>query len=129
MTEVRYYEHRRQDMIINADKENAKKVLGEVLDALHEKEYENICSVVDEVDLEELRDVLECIEMMIDPDNIDRMDNEDWMEIYEFEDGMGFGIDYQLTCCGDSIGGITLVMDFLYEEGKLKSILRTIDAI
>lgn len=116
-------------MITNADKENAKKVLGEVLDALHEKEYENICSVVDEVDLEELRDVLECIEMMIDPDNIDRMDNEDWMEIYEFEDGMGFGIDYQLTCCGDSIGGITLVMDFLYEEGKLKSILRTIDAI
>ena len=39
-------------MITNADKENAKKVLGEVLDALHEKEYENICSVVDEVDLE-----------------------------------------------------------------------------
>lgn len=38
-------------------------------------------------------------------------------------------VNYQLTCCGDSIGGITLVMDFLYEEGKMKSILRSIDAI
>lgn len=51
------------------------------------------------------------------------------MEIYEFEEGTGFGIDYELTCWGDSISGITLVMDFLYEEGELKSILRTIDAI
>lgn len=116
-------------MITDVNKESAIKKLEEVLDAFHEKRYKDVWSIVDEVALEKFEDALECIETMIDPDDIDRLDNEELMEFYEFEDGSGFCIDYPLTCCGDSISDIFLVLDFTYDENGIKSILRTIDVM
>ncbi len=116
-------------MITDTNKEKAKKILGEVLDAFHEKRYKDVPSIVDEVALEGFEDALECIEMMIDPDTIDKMDNEELMDFYEFEDGSGFSIDYQLACCGEIIDDIVLVLDFVYDDSEIKSILHTIDAM
>lgn len=113
-------------MITNTNKEKAKKILEEVLDAFHEKRYKDVVSIVDEVALDGFEDALECIEEMIDPDTIDRINEEAFIEFYEFEDESGFSMEYQLTCCGDYIDFV-LVLDFAYDEGGLKSILRTID--
>lgn len=115
-------------MITDNNKTKAIEVLEEVLDALHEKRYKDIWSIVDEIEFEQYEDALETIDLMIDPDEIDRI-NKELIEFYEFEDENGFGIDYQLTCCGEYLDDIVLVLNFVYEDGQIKSILRTIDVM
>ena len=45
---------------------------------------------------------------------------------FEYKDGSGFAVDYELTSGGELVY-LTLQLEFLYENGGLKAIFRTID--
>ena len=106
---------------------------------LHEKRYEDLPSCVDKMEWDNTEEIRECIQGILEMNDFDVFDEygvpcsfkpqyEYHHEVmfFEYKDGSGFAVDYELTSGGD-LTYLTLQLEFLYENGGLKCIFRTID--
>ena len=108
------------------------EILKRVLSDLHQKKYKNILKYVDTQDDFDLLDFLENdLEDTLEDygyealDEYGTLDDEDdkieRLDIYEFNDGTGFSIDYFLSA-DQELTDLVLQLDFLYTNKSPKGI-------
>ncbi len=129
----------RGDFMTEQHKEQAIQVVKSICHVLHEKRYEDLPSCVDKMEWDDTEVIRECIQGTLEMNDFDVFDEygvscnfkpqyEYHHEImfFEYKDGSGFAVDYELTSGGELVY-LTLQLEFLYENGGLKSVFRTID--
>ena len=120
-------------------RELAIETVKNILHVLHEKRYEDLPSCVDIMEWNDTEEIRECIQGTLEMNNFDAFDEygvpcsfqpqyeyHHEVQLYEYSNGSGFAADYELTSGGELVY-LTLQLEFLYENGGLKSIFRTID--
>lgn len=120
-------------------KEQAIEAVKNICHVLHEKRYEDLPSCVDEMEWDNTDEIRECIQGTLEMNDFDVFDEygvpcnfkpqyeyHHEVTFFEYKDGSGFAVDYDLTSGGELVY-LTLQLEFLYENGGLKSIFRTID--
>ena len=109
--------------------QQAKNILREVLVKLHNKDYERVEEVVDELKMgmKGLLDIMGCVEEMMDPeDSIDELSADEDINFFETFNEADYRINYMLKSYGDKLG-VYMDLDFIVTETGIKSVLRTID--
>lgn len=109
--------------------QHAKNILKEVLVKLHNKDYEGVEEVVDELKtgMRGLLDIMGCVEEMMDPeDSIDELSVDEDINFFEIFNETDYRINYMLKSYGDELG-VYMELDFIVTETGIKSVLRTID--
>lgn len=121
-------------------KEQAIQVLKEVLHVFHERRYEDLPACVSEIerewsDLEMVREVmngnlevkeLDSFDEYGVPCNFHPQYEYHQLRFYEYADGRGFSLDYEMTSGGE-LADLCLQMVFWYKEDGLHSIFACID--
>ena len=110
----------------------AIEVLKQILQALHEERFSDVTLIVDESKIENLEEFLEFV-VKNHFESVDEygvfVDDYDFeqMTFYEYDDGSGFEIEYEMT--SDSApSGMILQLEFLYlDNDSLKCIFAFID--
>ena len=120
-------------------REQAVEVLKNILHVLHEKRYEDLPSCVDEMKWNDPEEIRECVQGTLEMNGLDTFDEygvpcnfhpqyayHHEATFYEYRDGSGFAVDYELTSGGE-LAGLCLQLKFLYQNGTLKRIFENID--
>lgn len=119
------------------NKEVALQTVKDILHVLHEKRYEDLPSCVDEMEWEDTEEIRECVQGTLDMNGFDAFDEygvpcnfhpqyEYHHEVDFYERSDGFDAEYDLTSGGELVD-LRLQLQFLYINGGLKRIFRTID--
>ena len=119
------------------DKEIAIQTVKDILHVLHEKRYGDLPSCVDEMEWVDTEEIRECIQGTLDMNDFDAFDEygvpcnfhpqyEYHHEVEFYERPKGFDAEYDLTSGGELVD-LRLQLQFLYIDGGLKRIFRTID--
>lgn len=119
------------------NKEVALQTVKDILHVLHEKRYEDLPSCVDEMEWEDTEEIRECVQGTLDMNGFDAFDEygvpcnfhpqyEYHHEVDFYECFDGFDAEYDLTSDGELVN-LRLQLQFLYIDGGLKRIFRTID--
>ncbi len=117
----------------------AIEVCKKILSALHKNDFGKIISIVDESEIEDLEDFLsEFLQGNLEGNGFDTVDeygaecsfkpNYEYSQltIDEYDDESGFYLDYEMTSSGELVDMI-LQLEFIYEDGGIKSVFKTID--
>ena len=101
-------------------REQAIQVVKNILHVLHEMRYEDLPQCVEMNDF----DVFD--EYGVPCNFKPRYEYRHEVMFFEYKDGSGFAVDYELTSGGD-LTDLVLQLEFLYQDSGLKCVFRTID--
>ena len=120
-------------------KDQAIEVVKNICHVLHEKRYDDLPSCVDKMEWDDTEVIRECIQGTLEMDDFDVFDEygvpcnfmpqyeyRHEVMFFEYKDGSGFAVDYELTSGGD-LTDLVLQLEFLYQDSGLKCVFRTID--
>ena len=120
-------------------REQAIQVVKNILHVLHEMRYEDLPQCVDEMEWSDTEQIRECIQGTLEMNDFDvfdeygvpcnfkpRYEYRHEVMFFEYKDGSGFAVDYELTSGGD-LTDLVLQLEFLYQDGGLKRVFHTID--
>ena len=124
----------------NEDKEYALTVIKNVLKTMHNKKYMKILQYVDESEEDEvgMSELFNYVQETLESNGFDAVDEYgipcnfypgheySQAEFFEFDDGSGFAVDYNLTSNSELVD-MSLQIEFLYIPGGLKSVFVTVD--
>lgn len=117
----------------------AIEVCKKILSALHNNKFSEIGALVDEVEIDDLEEFLvEFVKGTLEENGFECIDefgvecsfkpNYEYSQltIDEYDDESGFYLDYEMTSEGELVD-LVLQLEFLYEDGGVKSIFKNID--
>lgn len=110
----------------------AAKVIEKVVNLIAKSDYSKIPTVIDELNtwsvslIEEIAETykynndLECFDLYGTPCSFKPKYEYNQLTFYKWNNGAGMSCEYDLTTNGD-LNDLTLMIDFYYEDGLLKS--------
>lgn len=119
-------------------RQRVTSIISSILDAMHNERYENIVDVVDESEVSDMNEVYEFVRGTLEMNGFSTIDKYgvpcnfhpqyeySQMNFYEYDDGSGFVVDYDLTSESELVD-LVLQLKFLYTDNGLKSIFCTVD--
>ena len=114
------------------------EVIKKILKAIHLKKYEEIMDCVDELEVDDLNEMFECVEKSLEYNGFGSIDEYgaacnfypqyeySQLYIYEYDNNSGFAVDYQMTSDSELVD-LTLQLEFLYTKSGLKTVFVGID--
>jgi hypothetical protein len=112
---------------------SAEKIVEQVVNKISEADYSSIEDIVDDIDGMSISEIEEYAEGFKSINDLERFDGYGipcsfkpkyeyhQLSFYKWNDGKGMSCEYDLTTDGD-LNDLTLMIDFYYEEGMLKSV-------
>lgn len=120
-------------------KKLAEKLVKDILNALHEKRYGAVRKLVDESEIDDLKEFLEfAVQGALDDNGYDSVDlfetlsnsalgdEAPQLQFYEYSDGSGFAVEYDLTSNSEPMD-LALQLEFIYTTFGVKTVFQNID--
>ncbi len=120
------------------EKEMAIQTVKKVLHVMHSKEYKKLPECVDEMEWSDTEEIEEAVQGTLEMNGFDTIDeygvpcnfHPDYeyhqMNFYEFNNGSGFSIDYDMTSDSE-LTDLVLILKFFYTDNGSKRVLLSID--
>lgn len=123
----------RGSVMTEPEMEQITKVVKDILHALHERKYEDLPSCVDEMEWADIEEIGEIMDLNLEAKELESFDEYGTpcnfhpayeyhqLHIYEYTDGRGCTVDYDMTGNGGEMADLVLQLMFLRRDGGLRS--------
>lgn len=127
-------------LILKKREQIAKNIVEQIVNALAEMNYLKISEIIDDLGKWSILDIEECAEGFKSINSLDYFDKYGdvctfkpkyeyhQLRHYHWETGDGMTSEYDLTTNGN-INDLTLIIDFLFEKNRVKTIFRNLHVL